>query len=303
MRKSQLVILALVSVGLLVGGALYLIEYGDFWLLDTKGSIADQERDLMFLAAALSLIVVIPVYAMLFGFAWRYRESNPKKTKYRPNWGRNNWIEAVWWGVPLILIGILSVVTWHSTHQLDPFRPIKSSQKTMTVQAVALQWKWLFIYPQQDLASVNYLQIPVNTPIKFQITADAPMNALWIPELGGQMYAMSGMSTNLNLIANQPGRYQGMSSNISGEGFAGMRFTVKAVNQDHFAKWAKDTGRSGKYLSREVYQKLALPSENSRPITYTGAEPGLYDSIIDKYRSPDTQFGNIRSNAHKEGSY
>ena len=182
----------------------------------------------MIFAALLSLVVVIPVFAMTIYIVWRYRESN-QKAKYSPDWDHNSKVETIWWLIPTLLIVVLSVVTWNSSHSLDPFKPIKSSVKPLRVQVIALQWKWLFIYPEQGVASTNILELPVDRPINFEVTADAPMNSFWIPQLGGQIYAMAGMSTQLHLMASEAGTYAGASANLSGKGFAKMKFDTKAV--------------------------------------------------------------------------
>jgi cytochrome o ubiquinol oxidase subunit 2 len=166
-------------------------------VLEPAGPIGRKERNLIIEAFLLSMIVVIPVYVMLVGFAWKYRAGN-KKAKYRPDMEGSPILETIWWGIPIIIISILAVVTFKSSHDLDPFKSLDSKKTPMTVQAVALQWRWLFIYPQQNVASINYVKLPKDTPVEFQITADAPMNSFWIPQLGGQIYAMSGMATQLH---------------------------------------------------------------------------------------------------------
>lgn len=251
-------------------------------VLNPKGEIAARQRDLMVFATVLSLLVLVPVYVLAISFAYKYRESN-KKAKYTPDWGHNRTYETIWWGLPVLLILILSIVTWNTTHSLDPFKPLASDAKPLEVQVVALQWKWLFIYPEQNVATVNYLQIPVNRPINLTITSDAPMNSLWIPQLGGQIYAMSGMSTKLHLIADTPGTYNGSSANISGAGFAGMKFAVAAVSPEDFDMWALNAQQSQQFLSFARYDELAKPSENNQAETFAPVQDGLYDTIVMKY--------------------
>jgi cytochrome o ubiquinol oxidase subunit 2 len=188
--------------------------------------------------------------------------------------------------IPTVLIAILSVTAWNSAHQLDPYRALASDKQPLTIQVVALDWKWLFIYPQQGVASVNFVQFPANQPVRFQITADAPMNSFWIPQLGGQIYAMPGMATELNLSADQNGSYYGSSANISGTGFAGMHFTAKASSPAGFDQWIASTRNSPNRLSFNAYDKLAQPSQNNPPTTYTSPESGLFDIIIMKYMEP-----------------
>jgi cytochrome o ubiquinol oxidase subunit 2 len=284
MNKNRvlLVIGLLLAVVLLV----FAIIHGHpVQVLEPKGSIGQQERQLIEFALLLSVIVVVPVFAMLFIFAWKYRDTNPKKTKYSPDWDHNVFIEAIWWLVPSVLILILSVVAWNSSHKLDPFKPLAGS-KPLKIQVIALNWKWLFIYPEQNIATVNYVQLPTNTPVSFNITADAPMNSFWIPQLGGQVYAMPGMATQLHLDATAPGSYHGSSANISGQGFAGMTFTAKATSQPQFKKWVKSVQRSPRKLDFKAYDQLAQPSENNPPAYYARVAPRLYDIVIMKYMEP-----------------
>lgn len=259
-------------------------------VLEPKGTIGAQEKHLILIAVGLCLIVVIPVYVMLVGFAWRYREGN-KSARYQPDFDHSRWLESLWWGVPLTIITILAAITWHSSQELDPFRAISSSKPPMTIQVVSLQWKWLFIYPQQNIASVNFVELPVNTPINFSITSDAPMNSFWIPQLGGQIYAMSGMSTQLHLMASNAGDYYGSSANISGDGFAGMHFTARAASDESFQKWVGTTHRSQNNLDASAYANLAKPSQNN-PVSYYGsAESGLFNHIVDKFITPPNFIG------------
>jgi cytochrome o ubiquinol oxidase subunit 2 len=273
-----IVLLALIALA-------YFIHSHNVALLQTRGTVGDQEKRLIITAVLLSLVVVIPVYAMLFGFAWKYRESN-KSSKYDPTFESSRLIESVWWGVPLILISILGVITFKSSHDLDPFKPLNSPVPPMTIQVVAMQWKWLFIYPKQNVASLNFVQFPVNTPVKFDITSDAPMNSFWIPQLGGQIYAMSGMDTNLNLMASKIGDYKGVSANISGAGFSGMNFTARASSEAGFNNWLSSVRGKGQSLDLAAYNKLAIPSQNQPVQSFGSAQSGLFNSILSKYGPP-----------------
>ena len=204
------------GIAVLILAILVFVSYGrDMPVLNTKGLIADQERDLILLTFGLGLLVVIPVFIMLFGIAWKYRASNTK-AKYEPEFASHKGIEAIWWGIPCAIILLLGIITAISTHALDPYKPITSSVKAVEVQVISLNWKWLFIYPDQGIATVNYLNIPKDTPINFTITSDAPMNSFWIPALAGQVYSMTGMSTKLHVMANDVGTFNGASANISG---------------------------------------------------------------------------------------
>jgi len=197
-KKLKLVGFLLLSLGVVLLVAGYLHGHS-IAVLNPQGFIANKERGLIVTITLLMLIVVIPVFALTFAIAWKYREGNTA-ARYSPEWDHNRWVEAVWWAVPLVLITVISMISWSSSHELDPFRPLRSANPPITIQVVALQWKWLFIYPDQNIATVNFVQFPANTPVDFQITSDAPMNSFWIPQLGGQIYAMAGMSTQLHLM-------------------------------------------------------------------------------------------------------
>ncbi len=256
-------------------------------VLSPQGTIASQERSLIITATLLMLLVVVPVFVLTFTIAWRYRAGNPK-AKHSPDWDHNRWLEAAWWGIPGVIITVLAVIAWNASHALDPFRAITASAKPLTIQVIALQWKWLFIYPDQHIASVNSFEIPARTPVTFEVTADAPMNSFWIPQLGGQIYAMPGMSTQLHLMASGPGSYHGSSANISGSGFADMHFNVQSASSADFKHWVSSVQQSPQILNLASYSQLAKPSTN-QPSYFSSAEPGLYDSVVMKYMSPDGQ--------------
>lgn len=260
-------------------------KHADIQVLEPAGSIGEKQRNLIYFALGLSLIVVIPVYVLLFAFAWRYRESNHKKAKYSPELAGSRLAEAVWWLVPTVLIAILSVVTWNSSHALDPFRPIDSRKQPLEIQVVAMNWKWLFIYPKQHVASVNFLQLPKGTPLDFQITSDGPMNSFWIPRLGGQVYAMAGMMTHLHLIADETGDFRGSSANLSGDGFARMTFTARSASPGEFETWVKRVKTSGSPLDAATYKQLARPDESDVRY-YSAVKDGLFEAQIHKYMLP-----------------
>ena len=286
MKKLNKIILLLMFMGWFIG-LLVILSYGsDVSVLNPEGIIAEKERNLIIFASALSLLVVVPVVVLTFGIAWRYREGN-KKATYKPNWDHSNILESIWWGVPLGLIIVLSVVTYRSSHELDPFKPLQADNNTssLTIQVVALQGKWLFIYPEQGLASINYVQFPKNTPINFEITADAPMNSFWIPSLGGQIYAMNGMATELHLQAKDVGIFRGSSANISGRGFANMTFMAESVDQTIFKDWAKTLKEQNHILDTIEYIRISSSSDFSPKILYSSVEPDLFDKIIAKFSS------------------
>ena len=257
-------------------------------ILNPKGIIALQEYRLIILAVVLMLVAVIPVYILTFTIAWKYRAGN-KKAKYSPNWDHDNKLDFIRWALPTAIIMILAIMTWKTSHQLDPFQPIPSNVKPITIQVVALQWKWLFIYPEQNIATINLVQFPLNTPVHFELTADAPMNSFWIPQLGGQMYAMAGMVTQLNLMADEVGEFDGSAAEINGRGFAGMRFVAKSTQPADFNAWVNSTQQLSSPLTFDTYNNLALPSENNPQLAYSSVDKDLYNQIIMKFMAP----GNI----------
>ncbi|MDB6052023.1 MAG: cyoA 1 [Pseudomonas sp.] len=251
-------------------------------VFNPKGHIAAQERDLIILATALMLLVVIPVIVMTFVFAYRFRATN-KKAVYRPRWASSHKIEAVVWGFPLVIVLILGVVTWQTTHELDPYRPLDSDVDPINVQVIATDWKWLFIYPDLGIASVNELAVPVHTPVNFTITSDAAMTSFFIPALGGQIYAMAGMQTKLHLIANEVGQYRGIAANYNGQGFSDMHFTTFASTPEQFEQWVQKVRTAPLSLNRATYDVLARPTIR-HPITYySSVDSQLFQTIVDKY--------------------
>lgn len=288
-KKLKIIIFSLLGLIVLTLTAGY-FRHTNIPVLEPAGSIGRQERNLIIFALGLSLIVVIPVYILLFSFAWRYREGNKKKAKYSPELDGNWLAETVWWLIPTVLITILSVVTWQSSHALDPYRTLASGVKPLKIQVIAMDWKWLFIYPDQHVASVNFFQFPKNTPLDFQITADAPMNSFWIPQLGGQIYAMPGMSTELHLIADRTGSFHGSSANISGDGFARMTFTARSGSQADFDTWMRQVKRSPDRLDMAGYNRLAKPGESAVKY-YSSVQNELFNLEVTKYLVPMTAHG------------
>jgi cytochrome o ubiquinol oxidase subunit 2 len=285
-RRLKIIVILLIALG----GILlltHLAQQGTLAVFNPKGMIATKERSLMLTATLLMLIVVIPVLVLTFGIAWKYRASNTK-AKYTPYWDHHTGLEAIWWGLPCAIILILAIVTWNASHDLDPSKALASANKPITIQVIALEWKWLFIYPDQDIATVNFVEFPENTPVNFEITSDAPMNSFWIPQLGGQMYAMAGMSTHLHLIADAPGSFAGSSANLSGSGFAGMKFTAKSTTQSDFDQWIQQIKLLPGSLTMDEYNKLAQPSKDTTTLAYPSKEPNLYDKVIMKFMAPGT---------------
>ena len=238
-------------------------------------------------AVLLMLIVVIPVFVFTFIIARIYRASN-KKAKYSPHWAHSTSLELIWWFIPFMIIVILATITWRSTHKLDPYKPLQSKVKPVVVQVVALRWKWLFIYPEQKIATVNFVQFPVDTPVNFRITSDAPMNSFQIPQLGGQIYAMNGMQTKLHLMANTIGDYAGRSVSFSGGHFAGMKFTARVTSKADFDKWVQKVKASNNKLTLAVYKNLVKPSLVKKPEYFAPVVDGLFLHIINKFLKPAT---------------
>lgn len=285
MKAVVKLVLALIILSAAILGVSLLLKGVNIDVLNPQGAIAIKERNLIVFTLILSAIVVVPVFAMLIIFSLRYREGN-KKAAYRPNWGGSRLLETIWWGIPCVIILILGVVTWQTSHELDPYKELDSNVQPVNVQVVSLQWKWLFIYPDLHVASVNELMLPEKTPINFTITSDAPMNSFWIPSLGSQVYAMSGMSTKLKLIADGTGDYRGSSANISGTGFADMNFMARSRSRADFDTWAQQTGKQANGLDMTSYATLAQPSTVKQPIHYVLKDNSLYDKIVMKYMAP-----------------
>ncbi|MFA5004035.1 MAG: ubiquinol oxidase subunit II [Candidatus Saccharimonadales bacterium] len=285
MKKYKIIIpivLALIVVGL----AGWYLHGHNVAVLAPRGEVGQKERHLMIIGLLLSVIVVVPTFALAIFIALRYREGNKKAKKYNPDWDRSKLFETIWWGVPLVIITILSVITWQSSHALDPFKPLTNGTKPLNVQVVALDWKWLFIYPDYHVASVNLLEMPINTPVNFEITSDTVMNSFWIPNLGSQIYAMPGMSTQLHLMSDRVGNYPGSSANISGKGFAGMNFTAKVTSDSDFQSWLLTAQKSPAVLDMETYSRLSSPSQNNPSAVYKAPQTGLYNDVVMKYMMP-----------------
>ncbi|MGX9460273.1 ubiquinol oxidase subunit II [Shewanella sp. A14] len=267
-------------------------------VLDPKGQIGIDEKHLIIVATLLMLIVVIPVIFMTLYFAWKYRDGRDEEI-YAPKWAHSTAIEVVVWVIPIVIVIILGVITWNSTHDLDPYKPLVHDAKPVTVEVVSLDWKWLFIYPEYGIASVNELAFPANVPVNFKITSDTAMNSFFIPQLGSQIYSMAGMATKLHLIANEPGTFEGISANYSGAGFAGMKFNaIATATAGDFDAWVAKVKQQGNTLDVEQYKQLAEKSENN-PVQYYGTvQHGMFNYIVMQYMHPDSNMksmGNMES--------
>lgn len=274
--------IAVAALTLLCGGCTVL----DGPVLDPKGPIALTERNLLFKAVAIMMIVIIPVFIMAAVFTRYFRGTN-RKARYTPNFDFYWPAEIVVWSIPAAIVVWLAVHLWTDTYKLDPYTPIDPSVKPVQVQAIAQDWKWLFVYPEHDIAVVNELAMPVDTPVSITITSDTVMNSLVIPALGGQIYAMAGMQTRLNLLADETGKFWGRNVQYSGTGFADQQFQTLAQSKDDFDAWVEKAKQSGKALDAATYGALAKPSEKVPVTYYSGVEPGLFDKIIAKWSHGD----------------
>ncbi|HEY8569956.1 ubiquinol oxidase subunit II [Microbulbifer sp.] len=271
----------------------------DGGVLDPKGQVGVDEKNLIIISTLLMLLVVIPVIVMTLYFAWKYREGREHEI-YAPKWAHSGKIEAAVWLVPVVIVLILGVITWRSTHSLDPYKPLEHEREPLTVEVVSLNWKWLFIYPEQGIAAVNELVIPTDRPVNFKITSESTMNSFFIPQLGSQIYSMAGMETKLHLIANEPGTFEGFSANYSGEGFSGMHFETRAVDEAEFERWASDMKRGHGTLDSARYAQLAEPSEN-HPVEYFSAvSDGLFHQIMFKYMQHYNTWNKSPAHHHEE---
>ena len=259
-------------------------------VLNPAGDIAARQGHLIVVATVLMLIVIVPVIALTFWFAWRYRAANTR-ANYKPDWDHSTQLELVIWGVPLLIIIALGAVTWIGTHLLDPYRPlgrigegrpVPADVKPLEVQGVALDWKWLFVYPEYGVASVNQMAAPVDRPVTFRLTSSSTMNAFYVPALAGMIYTMPAMETKLHAVMNKEGEYEGFSSHYSGEGFSHMRFRFHALSDQGFERWIAEARKEGKALTRAEYLQLEVPSSREPARLYASVDPGLFDAVVNR---------------------
>jgi cytochrome o ubiquinol oxidase subunit 2 len=248
-------------------------------VLDPKGPIAAAERQILFNSLGIMLAIVIPTILATLGVAYWFRASN-KRARYMPEFTYSGRLEILVWSIPAMTVLLVGGVAWVGSHDLDPHKPLASTAKPVSVQVVSLDWKWLFIYPDQGIASVNRLTVPVGTPVRFELTSAGVMNSFFVPQLGSQIYTMSGMATHLQLQADHPGNYRGLSAQFSGDGFADMRFTVEAVPPQQFDQWVTAVRNSGPALDAQAYAELARPSQAIAPFTYRAVAAGLFSRVV-----------------------
>jgi len=267
---------ALLAVALLGAATLGGCSEG---VLDPKGPIAAAERLILFNSTGIMLAIVIPTMLATLGVAYWFRASN-ERARYMPEFEYSGRLELLIWSIPIMTVLLVGGVTWIGSYDLDPRKPIASTAKPVRVQVVSLDWKWLFIYPDHGIASVNALTVPVGTPISFELTSSGVMNSFFVPQLGGQIYTMAGMMTRLHLLADHAGTYRGMSANYSGEGFSDMVFKVDAVPAERFEQWVAATRATGPVLDAQAYADLAKPSKAVAPFIYRAVAPGLFSGIL-----------------------
>jgi cytochrome o ubiquinol oxidase subunit II len=248
-------------------------------VLYPAGAVAAGDKQVLLNAVTVMLGIVVPVILATLAFAWWFRASN-RRAKYRPEWDYSGRIELLVWSVPALAVIFIAGIGWVGSHRLDPWREIEAKQPPLDVEVVSLDWKWLFIYPREGIASVNHLVVPVGRPLRLRLTSATVMNSFFVPRLGSQIYTMAGMTTRLNLIADQPGRYRGLSANYSGKGFPGMTFPADAVPAAQFDGWVAAAKKAGPLLDSAGYHQLTRESTNVAPFTYRAVAPRLFDSII-----------------------
>jgi cytochrome o ubiquinol oxidase subunit 2 len=248
-------------------------------LFDPVGPVASAEKTILINSTAIMLAIVIPVIILMIAFAWWFRRGNSKAV-YRPDWEYSGAIELVVWSIPAMTIMLLGGIVWIGSHDLEPSKPLKSSLRPVNVEVVSLDWKWLFIYPDQGIATVNQLVVPAGTPVNFRLTSATVWNSFFVPQIGSMIYTMPRMTTQLHLQADRQGVYDGLSSHYSGEGFSGMRFKAHVVPPQQFAAWARGVRGKGLTLDGRGYAELSKPTSYVKPIIYGAVAPGLYDAIV-----------------------
>jgi cytochrome o ubiquinol oxidase subunit 2 len=254
-------------------------------ILDPQGPIGAAEKTILIDSVAIMLAIVLPTIVAIFAFSFWFRASNTRAF-YWPNWEYSGRIELVVWSIPTLTVILLGGVAWLGAHHLDPARPIEGSSKPLTIQAVSLDWKWLFIYPDQKVATINTLTVPAGVPLQFELTSASVMNAFFIPQFGSLIYTMNGMNNRLNLRADTPGTFQGLSAHFSGDGFSDMHFDVHVVPSEQFSKWAQDASSAPQALDERSYIQIAKPSMKNAPAIYRLADPDLYKSIVTQKLPP-----------------
>lgn len=301
LRQISFWVLAVLASVLLSGcGSEYVV-------LNPKGPVAETQYNLIVISTILCAIIIIPVFVITAFIVYRYRDTKDNKAPYKPQWAHNTALEVIWWTIPVIIIAILGYFTARDTYALveSPNKEVKP----ITIQVTSLDWKWMFTYPEQNIATVNYLEIPAGVPVQFRLSADGPMNSFWVPELGGQIYAMSGMATKMYLQADKPGEYEGLGANFTGKDFAHMQFKVIAKPQAEFDQWVKEAKSSNNpVMTKQDYEELRKPGLSDVK-TYSAFPKGLFEEIVMKYShghdgnmSQEQPAGEQKSDQKAEGS-
>jgi cytochrome o ubiquinol oxidase subunit 2 len=291
-NQPRKIVLLLALLGIVAFGITlaYFLGGTDVALFNPKGAVANEQYQLLVVSTLVMLGFGLPVILTIYFFAWKYREGNQRAAR-DPATSNSKALLLFAWGGPLVTVIILASLMLPATQRLQPQSAIKADNDQITVQVVSLNWKWLFIYPEHGVASVNFTQIPVDTPVRFELTADgAPMSSFWIPHLGGMLYSMTGHVNPLNLVADTIGDYPGKTAEINGNGYAGMTFTARVSSQKDFDAWVAETKLSSSSLTEAEYQRLLAPSENVKPAFYKNPNPGLFKRIVSKY-SEGHQYG------------
>jgi cytochrome o ubiquinol oxidase subunit 2 len=255
-------------------------------VLDPVGPVASAEKTILINSTAIMLAIIIPTMIATVAFAWWFRRGNTKAI-YRPDWEYSGAVELVVWGIPILTIMLLGGIAWIGSHALDPNKPLASNKPALNVEVVSLDWKWLFIYPDQGIATVNQLVVPARTPVSYRLTSATVWNVFWVPQMGTMIYTMPRMATRLNLQADRQGSFDGLSGHFSGDGFPGMQFQVRSLPADQFAKWTQGARGQGAVLDGRGYAELSKPSSYVKPITYGAVAPGLFDAIVANRAPPN----------------
>ncbi len=294
-KRTRFALIILLHVSVLI----FLSGCGQVIVLDPRGPVGDANRSVIMVAIALMLIVVIPVFILGFWFSFKYRAGG--RALYRPNWSYSAKIDLVIWLVPIAIVTALGTLTWIETYRLDPYKPIRSTLQPVRIQAVSLDWKWLFIYPDHNVASINHCVFPAGTPLSFSLTSETVMTSFFIPQLGTQMYAMTGMETHLNLLASETGVYLGQNMQFSGRWFSNMNFRATAASPKDFEDWVKNVRRSDNMLDMKRYEQLAEPRASHPVLYFSPVEPGLFHAIIRRFAPAATHHGRA-SLSHAENN-
>ena len=307
-KNKHSVAKASLFVFVLLGGLsayiIYFLKHSNVATLNPKGSVAAEQAHLIYLAVVIVLAIAVPTLVLLYFVAWKYRASNNKAT-YRPIASHGKAFVFSIWAIPTLAMLILAIILVPITQRLDPKKPVNNGKAPITIQVVALRWKWLFLYPEQQIATLNNITIPKDQPVTFELTADdAPMSSFWIPNVGGQIYAMTGHVNRLNLMATETGEYHGASAEINGPGFAGMRFTASVVSEQDFEKWIHHIKREPKQLDDLAYNILRKPSENEPAGSYYAYTPDLYNKVVMKYMGAHTNHKTDNTtNVHSDNTH